>query len=85
MRCNGSTSNLECIMNNPNTFDDLITAIVQDFETVGWSKTNDHTRPAYFESLGARFNLSALAVKGIWESWMLRRKRGLGMFDPIAG
>lgn len=67
------------------TFDDLITAIVQDFETVGWSKTNDHTRPAYFESLGQRFNLSAKAIAGIWDSWLIRRRMGKGMFDLIAG
>jgi hypothetical protein len=71
--------------NQSNTFDDLIAAIVQDFETVGYSKTNSRTERAYFESLGARFNLSALAVRGIWDDWLYRRKRGLGMFDPIAG
>lgn len=71
--------------NNPSTFEDVIAAIVADFETVGWSKTNDHTRPAYFESLGARFNLSAKAIAGIWESWLTRRKLGKGMFDWIAG
>jgi hypothetical protein len=50
--------------NQCNTFEDLIAAIVQDFETVGYKKTNDHTRPAYFETLAARFGLSANAIAG---------------------
>lgn len=70
--------------NQSNTFDDLIAAIVADFEAVGWSKTNDHTRPAYFELLGQRFNLSTKAIAGVWDSWIYRRAKGKGMFDPIA-
>jgi len=80
-----TTNQILIMSNQSNTFDDLIAAIVQDFESVGYKKTNDHTRPAYFETLGARFGLSAKSVKGIWESWLYRRGKGKGMFDAIAG
>jgi hypothetical protein len=68
---------------NSSSFTDLILAIVDDFEKVGYTKTTDQTRRAYFESLGKKHGLSARALQGIWDDWMFRRKLGKGMFDPI--
>jgi hypothetical protein len=68
---------------NSSSFTDLILAIVDDFEKVGYAQTTDQTRRAYFESLGRKYGLSARALQGIWDDWMFRRKRGIGMFDLI--
>lgn len=71
--------------NQSSTFETLIAAIVEDFETVGFKKTNNHTRPAYFEHLGNKHGLSAQALEGVWQEWLRRRKSGTGMFDFSVG
>lgn len=62
-------------------FSDLITAIVSDFEGEGWELVSNQLQPAYFEWLGQKHGLSAKAINGIWDSWIFRKSRGLGMFD----
>jgi hypothetical protein len=69
--------------NTTHTFAELINAIVADFQGEGWQLTTDHTKLAYFEWLGQKYGLSSQAMRGIWDSWIFRKSKGLGMFDRV--